>query len=210
MKIKVLLVDDHVNVRKGLRKMLSRSPIVEVVGEAGNGSEALELVQHLNPDVMLLDVEMPGMNGYEVARRVVEFENPVQVLALSGYDEKRYILGMFSSGAVGYITKDEAPDQLLQAVEEVASGYKGWISPRIAEKLGVPARPKGRDTFPTLSQKEISVLKMMTRGKTNREIMKGLGMDQETIKDCVQSIIWKLGVKTRLEAVLRGMQEGLI
>ncbi|MAT43577.1 MAG: DNA-binding response regulator [Anaerolineaceae bacterium] len=210
MKIKILLVDDHVNVRQGLRKMLSRSPKVEIVGEAGNGVEALELVEHLNPDVMLLDVEMPGMNGYEVARRVMDSENNVRVLALSGYDDKRYILGMFSSGAVGYITKDEAPNQLLQAVQEVASGYKGWISPRVAEKLGVPARPKGRDTIPALSLKETQVLRKMTQGKTDREIMQELNMDRSTIKDCVQSIIWKLGVTTRLEAVLRAMQEGLV
>jgi two-component system nitrate/nitrite response regulator NarL len=190
--------------------MLSRSAKVEVVGEAGNGTEALLLVEQLEPDVMLLDVEMPGMNGYEVARRVMESENNVRVLAVSGYDDKRYILGMFSSGAVGYITKDEAPYQLLQAIQEVASGYKGWISPRVAEKLGVPARPKGRDTIPALSAIETQVLKKMTRGKSDREIMRELDIDQPKIKDCVQSIIRKLGVTTRLEAVLRSMQEGRI
>ncbi len=190
--------------------MLSRSPKVEVIGEAGSGKEALALVNDLRPDVVLLDVEMPGMDGYEVARQVTDSKLPVRILALSGYDDKRYILGMFLSGAVGYLTKDEAPQQLLQAVQEVASGYRGWISPRVAAKLGVPARPKGRDTIPALSKKEMQVLEYMTSGKTDREIMLQLEMTKAMLQDCIQSIIWKLGVTSRWEAVLRAMQENLV
>jgi DNA-binding NarL/FixJ family response regulator len=190
--------------------MLSRSPKIEIVGEAGSGMEALTLVKDLDPDVMLLDVEMPGMNGYEVARRVVDREEDVRVLALSGYDDKRYILGMFSSGAVGYITKDEAPTQLLKAVEEVASGYRGWVSPRLAEKLGVPFRPKGRDTIPALSHKEMQILKKLTQGKSDQDILNKLNIDKTTLQNSIQAILWKLGVSSRLEAVLRAMQEDLL
>jgi DNA-binding NarL/FixJ family response regulator len=137
-KIKIILADDHINVRRGLRKMLSRFPQVEVVAEAGDGIEALKLATTLKPDVMLLDVEMPGIKGIEVTKRLLENDPSVQVLALSGYNERRYIVGMFASGAAGYLTKDEAPKHLLNAIYAIAAGHKGWISPKAALTLGIP------------------------------------------------------------------------
>lgn len=190
--------------------MLNRSPMVKVVGEAGGGKEALELTRRLEPDVLLLDVEMPDMNGYEVARRLKAEGSSARILAVSGYDEKRYILGMFSNGAVGYLTKDEAPDQLLNAVEDIATGRKGWISPKVAEKLGVPDRAIGQDTIPALTKVEITILKCLAEGKNDHEIVKILGIKLSEIKEHIQSIIIKMRVKSRLEAVLRAMQEDLI
>lgn len=210
MKIKVLVVDDHQNVRVGLKKMLNHSPLVEVVGEAGSGEEALKLTNKLEPDVLLLDVEMPGMNGYEVARRITDSGHRSRVLALSGHNEKRNILGMFASGAVGYLTKDEAPEQLLTAISEVAAGKRGWISQNVAQILGVPARPVGRDTIPAISAREKSILKMIVAGKSDAEIMKVLDIDQAAIKRMIETINMKLGVKTRLEAIVRAMQEDIV
>ncbi len=190
--------------------MLSRSPEAEVVGEAEGGKEALKLTKDLDPDVMLLDVEMPDMKGYEVARHLAESGCSTRVLALSGYDEKRYILGMFTSGAVGYLTKDEAPEHLIHAVEDIAAGRKGWISPRIAKRLGIPPHPVGRDTIPALSPLEMKVLGCLTEGRTNKEIASILEITPFALKETIQSITSKLGVKSSLEAVLRAMQEGLV
>jgi DNA-binding NarL/FixJ family response regulator len=209
-KIRIIVADDHVNVRRGLRKMLNRSPQVEVIGEAGNGREALELAKTLNPDVLLLDVEMPGMKGYEVARQLMESEARVRVLALSGYNEMHYVLGMFASGAAGYLTKDEAPRQLLSAVQEIAAGRRGWISPEVAKMLGVPNQPTLPGELPAMTKLELKILKSLAAGKTNLEIGKELELENSVVVDNIKSIIGKLGVRSRLEAVLRAIQQGLI
>lgn len=210
MTIKILVVDDHINVRKELRKLLNRNPRMEVVGEAKGGEEALDMAKRLNPDVLLLDVDMPDMNGYEVAKRMTKAGSHTRILAVSGYDEKRYILGMFANGAVGYLTKDEAPEQLITAIKDIASGRKGWISPKVAEKLGVPDRPIGQQTIPVMTKQEIAILNCLGEGKTDLEIMANLGIDTNTLKGNIHSLLTKLRVKSRLEAVLRAMQENLI
>ncbi len=209
-KIRIVLADDHANVRRGLRRMLDRSPQVEVVGEAGDGREALKLAKSLTPDVLLLDVEMPGMKGYEVARHLMESETQVRVLALSGYNELHYVLGMFANGAAGYLTKDEAPRQLLGAVQEIAAGHRGWISPEVAKMLGIPAHPTGPETIPALTLLEMQILKSLAVGKTDLEIGKELGLENAVVVDHIRSVIRKLGVKSRLETVLRAIQENLI
>jgi DNA-binding NarL/FixJ family response regulator len=145
--------------------MINRSSQIEVVGEAGNGREALELAKRLNPDVLLLDVEMPVMGGFEVAKQLKESENQVRVLALSGYNEMHYVLGMFANGADGYLTKDEAPRQLMNAIKEVAAGRRGWISPGVAEMLGVPARPTGTDQFQALTKLEKQILQKIAAAR---------------------------------------------
>lgn len=210
MKIKILLVDDHISVRRGLRKILTKSPRMEVVGEARDGKEALALNDRLNPDIIVLDVEMPGMKGYEVARHLMEEGSSTPVLALSGYNEKHYILGMFASGAVGYLTKDEAPEQLLTAVSEVAAGRKGWLSPSAAQMLGVPAVPLGQNTIPALTSLENKILLCIKEGKTDHAIVTELQIEVPILLENIQSIMRKLGVKSRIEAVLRGLQEGLV
>lgn len=210
MSITILLVDDHENVRVGLRKMLARAPEVEVVGEAGNGLEALELAAKLDPDVLLLDVEMPGMKGYEVARRLTEIESNARILALSGYNEKQYILGMFANGAVGYLTKDEAPGHLLSAVKDIAAGRKGWISAKVAERLGIPERGIGLDTMPALNKVERQILQHILKGKTDDQMMTNLHLGANELAEKIQTLSQKLGVKSRPEAVLRAMQEGLL
>lgn len=210
MKIKIVVADDHKNVRKELRKLLNRSPQVEIVGEAAGGLEAINLTRQFNPDVLLLDVEMPDMNGYEVARRLADEGSSTRILAVSGYDEKRTIFGMFSSGAVGYLTKDEAPEKLLTAIEDIASGRKGWISPKIAKKLGVPDQSNGQNTFPAMTEGEITILNYLANEKSIHEIATAMQMANQEIQDHIRLIIDKLGVKSRQEAILRAMQENII
>ena len=209
-QIKIILADDKTNVRQGLRKLLDRSPRVKVVGEAGDGIEALYLAKNLKPDVLLLDVEMPGMKGVEVAKRLLESAPSVQVLAISGYTEKRYILGMFASGAAGYLTKDEAPKHLIKAIQEIAAGRRGWISPKVLEKLNIPPPRALSDARPTLTNIEMQILRSIAAGRVDPEIEMEMHLESSVVADHIQSIVNKLGVNTRLEAVLRAKQEDLI
>jgi DNA-binding NarL/FixJ family response regulator len=210
MMIKILLVDDNLNVRKGLRNILTQSPQVVIVGETGDGKEALQLHDVLDPDIMILDVEMPGMKGYEVARQLKESGSETPILALSGYNEKHYILGMFASGAVGYLTKDEAPDQLLSAVNEVVAGRKGWLSPNAARMLGFSPRPVETDSIQSLTSLEKQILLSVRDAKTDSTIAMELDVELAVILTSIQSLMQKLGVKSRQEAVLRAMQEDLL
>jgi len=190
--------------------MLGRSPKVEVVGEAGNGKDALELANDLNPDVLLLDVEMPGMKGYEVARKLKDSGSSARVLALSSYNEKRYILSMLTNGAVGYLTKDDASQYLLNAVLEIAAGSKGWISPNVAKMLGIEHLPGGPDAVPALSNRERRVLTLLADGKSDLEIGLELQLDRQALNEITQSMWRKLGAKNNLEAVLRAIQADIL
>jgi DNA-binding NarL/FixJ family response regulator len=209
-KIRVVLADDHPTVRTGIRRYLTRSDEIEVVGEAENGRQALDMVKALNPDILLLDVEMPDLKGYEVVERLSKLGLPVKTLALSAHTEKRYIVGMLTNGASGYLTKEEAPGKLLDAIRAVAAGKRGWISPRVAEQLGMPNPPSGQNSIPILTAQEKIVLDRLAAGETDHEISVNLNLDTPTVQKLVQSIIMKLGVKSRLEAVLRAIREGLL
>jgi len=133
--IRVILADDHPVMRLGIRNLLSRSDQIQVIGEAGNGFDAIRMVGELKPDVLLLDMEMPGMDGVEVARRLREAESPVRILVLSAYDDRQYILSVLEQGASGYLTKDEAPDTIIDAVVSVANGQRGWVSRKVSARM---------------------------------------------------------------------------
>jgi two-component system, NarL family, response regulator DegU len=134
-KIRVVIADDHAIMRVGIRNILSRSNEICVVGEANNGAEAIQLINELNPDVLILDMEMPVMDGVEVARRLQANQSPVHILVLSAYDDRQYILEMLNMGASGYLIKDEAPEVIVDAVQGIANGEKGWISRKAAVRL---------------------------------------------------------------------------
>lgn len=134
-KIRVVIADDHAIMRVGIRNILSRSNIIDVVGEASNGVEAIALVKELMPAVLVLDMEMPIMDGVEVARRLQMENFPVHILVLSAYDDRQYILEMLNMGAAGYLIKDEAPEVIVDAVQGVARGEKGWISRKAAVRV---------------------------------------------------------------------------
>jgi len=131
----VVLAEDNDFVRKGIRRLLDIAQNIEVVGEAGDGVEAIRLVKKLTPDVLLLDVELPRINGIEVARQVSRFTEKTHILVLSAYDDPEYIQAMLANGVAGYLTKDEAPRRIVQAILGVAQGEKGWISPQVEKKI---------------------------------------------------------------------------
>lgn len=134
-RVRVMLADDNKVIRAGIRKLLNKVPDITVVGEAGNGLEVLQLVDRINPDVLLLDIEMPLLNGIEVARQLKKSSNEVPILVLSAYTNLEYIKSMLDHGVSGYLIKDEAPEQIIEAVRGVASGQTGWVSSQIKANL---------------------------------------------------------------------------
>jgi DNA-binding NarL/FixJ family response regulator len=134
--VRVILADDNEIIRAGIRNLLNKAEDIEVVGEAKNGVEAIHLVNTLLPDVLLLDIEMPLLNGIEVTRQLKSGESSTPILVLSAYTNREYIRQMLANGASGYLIKDEAPDQIVAAVRGIARGEKGWVSPQVKAKLG--------------------------------------------------------------------------
>jgi two-component system response regulator DegU len=134
-KVQVVIADDHAIMRVGIRNILTRSERISVIGEASDGAEAIKLVAEKNPDVLILDMEMPVMDGVEVARQLQATHSPVKILVLSAYDDRQYILEMLKMGASGYLIKDEAPEVIVDAVQSIASGEKGWISRKAAVRV---------------------------------------------------------------------------
>lgn len=211
--IGVVLADDHPVVRSGIRHLLEQAPDIVVLGEASDGVEALRLVEELVPDVLLLDMEMPGLAGVDVARRLQAARVPVRVLGLSAYDDEQYIFGLLANGAVGYLTKEEALDTICEAVRGVASGEEGWLSRRVTAKLIQREQAPKAPIVPQasgLSAREQQVLQLLADGRGNEQIADTLGISDGTVKNHVTSIYTKLGVATRAEAVAWAWRHGHI
>ncbi len=207
--IRVLLADDHPVVRTGIRNLLGRSPDIQVVGEASNGTEALQLCDELKPDVILLDMEMPGLKGVEVAQRLRSAESSIRVLALSAYDDKQYILELLESGASGYLTKEEAPETIIDAIRGVSQGEQGWVSRRVAAQMSVWMREDEPDSN-RLTHRELEVLRLVVEGKTNQGIGLNLGISEKTVEKYLEAVFAKLSVTSRVEAAVYAVREGLV
>jgi len=207
--IRVLLADDHPVVRTGIRNLLGRSPDIQVVGEASNGTEALQLCDELKPDVILLDMEMPGLKGVEVAQRLRSMESSIRVLALSAYDDKQYILELLESGASGYLTKEEATETIIDAIRGVSQGEQGWVSRRVAAQMSVWMREDEPDGN-RLTHRELEVLRLVVEGKTNQGIGLNLGISEKTVEKYLEAVFAKLSVTSRVEAAVYAVREGLV
>jgi DNA-binding NarL/FixJ family response regulator len=207
--IKVVLADDHPVVRTGIKNLLSRSADIEVIGEASSGAEALTLVNDLSPDVLLLDMEMPGIKGVEVAQQIHRGGMDVRILALSAYDDKHYILELLENGAAGYLTKEEAPDTIIDAIRGVSQGEQGWVSRRVAAQMSVWMRDDEPDSS-RLTKRELEVLKLVVEGKTNQGIGVSLGISEKTVEKYLEAVFSKLGVSSRVEAAVYAVREGMI
>jgi two-component system response regulator DegU len=206
--IKVIIADDHPVVCRGIHELLDRAEGIEVIGEANSGSRALQLVENLLPDVLILDIEMPDINGVEVVNKIVEKSIPVRILGLSSYDDRQYISQLLSLGASGYLIKDEMPENIIEAVRGVARGEKGWVSHKVAAVLGKMLESK--DDNNDLTGRELDVLRQVTLGKTNAEIGLELGISEKTVEKHLDIIFRKMGVVSRVEAAVRAVREKLI
>jgi DNA-binding NarL/FixJ family response regulator len=208
--IKVLVVDDHQVVRRGLRTFLEVQDDIEVVGEAADGAEGVELAEALRPDVILLDVKMPGVDGIEALRMLRDRGNPARVLVVTSFTEKSTVVPAIRSGAAGYVYKDVDPQALASAIRAVHGGHV-LLQPEIAEALMTgDTQAGGRSgAGATLTDREREVLAEIARGRSNREIARALVLSEKTVKTHVSSIFMKLDVADRTQAALYAVRHGL-
>jgi DNA-binding NarL/FixJ family response regulator len=205
-KIRIMLADDHPVARAGIRKFLNKATDIEVIAEASDGNQAVDLVKKLVPDVLLLDIELPGIKGVEVARELQAMGSPTKILVLSTYDDKQFIFGLLGNGAAGYLTKEEVPETIVDAVRGVARGEKGWVSRRVAAIMSAWTQ-NDEVTSKSLTPRELDVLKWVVKGKTNQEIGMELGISQKTVEKHLESVFAKLKVTSRVEAAVLAVQE---
>jgi DNA-binding NarL/FixJ family response regulator len=200
--VRVVVADDHPVVRAGIRDMLEGADDITVVGEATNGAEALDLVQEEHPDVLLLDMEMPELSGVEVARRLQAESHPVRLLALSSYEEQEYVQGLLQNGASGYLTKEHAPELILEAVRAVARGEVRWfVQPNASE----PSPPSS-----DLTPRETDILRLMAKGHSNTSIAEELSLAESTIRKHATQIYRKINAESAREAIAWAWQNGIM
>jgi DNA-binding NarL/FixJ family response regulator len=207
--IKLLVVDDHPVDRDGLTGMFSADPGFEVVGQAGDGAEAVAQAQRLSPDVILMDLRMPGTDGLAAITELKELGVPARVLVLTTYDTDSYVLPAIEAGATGYLLKDAPRDELLKAVRAAAAG-QSVLSPAVATTLVNSVRTPPPPPVGPLSQRELEVLRLVAAGGTNRDAAKKLFISEATVKTHLLSIYTKLGVSDRAAAVGEGYKRGLL
>jgi DNA-binding NarL/FixJ family response regulator len=207
--IKVLLVDDHQVVRRGLRTFLEVQEDIEVVGEASDGAEGVARAEELKPDVVLMDVKMPGMDGVEALRRLRELDNPARVLVVTSFTEQRTVIPALRAGAAGYVYKDVDPDALAGAIRSVHAGHI-LLQPEVADALlsqeGVNYS-QGRGG--SLTEREREVLGLIADGRSNREIARALVLSEKTVKTHVSNILMKLDLSDRTQAALWAVRHGV-
>ena len=210
--IKILLVDDHVVLRQGTRELLEHERDIQVVGEAGDGEEAVQLALELKPDVIVMDVALPKMSGIDATKRIKELMPSAMVLVLTGYDYDEYIFSLLEAGAAGYLLKDISGDDLVDAIHAVCAG-EPVLHPTVVAKL--MARFKSQDARPavlqseaSLSEREMEVLKLAAKGMSNKDLGEALCISIRTVQAHMRSIFNKLGVGSRSEAVVLGLRKG--
>jgi two-component system response regulator NreC len=212
-KIRLLLVDDHEIVRAGLRMLFMAEPDMEIVGEAGSAEEALRAVRKVKPDVVLMDVAMPGMSGIEATRRIKEADPGVAVLALTMHEDEQYFFEMLNAGASGYIPKRAAPDDLVSAIHVVSQGNV-FLYPTLAKLLVkdfIQRAESGEDSVAdVLTPREREVLTYIAEGHTNREIAEELVISHKTVDRHRENIMRKLNLHSRVELVKYAIEKGLI
>ena len=214
--VRILLADDQPLLRTGFRMVLGGEPDLDIVAEAGDGVEAVDLARRLLPDVVLMDIRMPRMDGVAATRTIVEAKLPVRVLILTTFDLDEYVVGALRAGASGFLAKDVPADDLVAAIRTVAAG-EAVVAPRIlkrlldkfAESLPDPSAAPPRD-LRVLTDREREVLVQLARGLSNAEIAKELSVSETTVKTHVGHLLTKLGLRDRVQAVVLAYETGLV
>lgn len=214
--IRILLVDDHPIVREGLRSLLEIQENIEVVGEASDGQDGLEQAISLQPDIVLMDIRMSGVNGVEATRQITSRIPNARVIILTSYDEDEQVFEAIKAGASGYVLKDVNPDQLLMAIHAIADGYS-LLSPSIARKLRDEFQHHTRsagaaitDENIPLTARENQVLTLIAQGHNNHEIARSLSISEKTVKTHISNIFTKLRITDRSQAILYAARQGLV
>jgi len=211
-KITILLAENHVVVRESIRRFLEREANFEVVGEAGDGEEAVQMASQLKPDVIVMDISMPKLNGIEATKQIKALQPSAVVLILTAYDYEQYIFPLLEAGAAGYLLKDVSSRELISAIQTVHKG-EAVLHPAVARKVMERLRqtkvePTGERALDLLTEREITILKMAARGMSNNDIAQELHLSVRTIESHLGSIFNKLGVGSRTEAVIQAMKKG--
>jgi len=214
--IRILLVDDQRLMREGLHILLELEPGLEIAGEADNGQAALNAYEELQPDVVLMDVRMPGMDGVEATWRLRERWPKARIVILTTFDDDEYVFEGLRAGALGYLLKDVSCQDLAHAVRTVAAGG-ALIEPSVAAKVvaefarvAPPARAAGAGLAEPLSEREVTILRLLASGLTNRQIAERLSLAEGTVKNYVTNVLGKLGAHDRTQAAIRARELGLI
>jgi two-component system, NarL family, response regulator LiaR len=214
--IRILLADDHVMLRQGTSEILRKESDIEIIGEADNGQQAIELAWRLRPDIVVMDVRMPVLSGIEATRRIREAMPEVQVLVLTAYDDDQYIFSLLQAGASGYLLKTAPVNELVNAIRIVRSG-ESPLDPSIARKVVVhmgkdqgSRSPAGKDAslIEPLTPREQEVLQLLSRGLNNQAIAEALYVSDRTVQAHLTNIFAKMGVSSRLDAVLTAIRRG--
>jgi len=218
-QIKIVIVDDHPVVRAGLRQVLSAASDIQVIGEGENGEQALQLVEECHPDVLVLDVSLPKLNGLDVTRRLRAQGDPTAILILTVHDDNATIFGLLECGATGYVLKDEALETLASAVRAAAQ-HQPWLSQAVTHRLlqrslpqsfpGNPSGPTGEGCGEALTRREKEVLCLLAEGLDNTAIARRLVITTRTVQNHVSNLYSKLGTSSRTEAALYAIRHGLV
>lgn len=211
-KQRIILVDDHEVVRLGLKSLLERHPQFEVVGEAGSARDALEQVAAMEPDVVVMDIRLPGTSGIEACEQIVDQFPNTKVIMLTSYAEDEMLFSAIRAGASGYVLKQIASEELVKAIEAVGRGealLDPAVTQRVFQEVRRAVKEEEASAFAHLSQQEKHVLLLVSEGKTNREIAKSLFLGEGTVRNYVSSILSKLGVNNRAEAAAYAVEHNL-
>ena len=210
--IRVLIADDHPLFREGMRGRLDRVADIDVVGEAANGDEAVEMAKRLEPDVILMDIKMPGLNGIEATRKISQANPQVNVLVLTMFEDDDSVFAAMRAGAKGYLLKDSGGEGVVHAIRAVASG-EAVFGPGVAERIigyfSVSRSATPQRAFPELTEREEEVLSLIAQGKSKQEIAKALFLSVKTVRNHATNIFLKLQVADRAQAVIRAREAGM-
>jgi DNA-binding NarL/FixJ family response regulator len=210
--IRVLVADDQALVRSGFRMILEERADLELVGEAGDGVEVIELARTLDPDVILMDVRMPNLDGVEATRRLVDAGTRARILVLTTFDLDEYVYAAIRAGASGFLLKDVEPTELVDAIRVVAAG-NSLFGPEATERLVArfaQPRPENTEALDGLTEREREILRMLATGLSNAELAQQLYLSETTVKTHVSSVLRKLGVRDRVQAVIAAYDAGLV
>ncbi len=212
-KIRILLAEDHVLVRQSLRDYLEKEEDLEVIGEAGDGEQLVALAKDLNPDIIIMDVAMPKLNGIKATKKIKAMNLPVPILILTAYDIDQYVFSLIEAGAAGYLLKDIDGEELKESIRRVSRG-DSVLHPTVARKLMERLRTNNKSqdarSFEVLTDREIETLELAARGKSNKEIADQLSVTVHTVESHLGHIFTKLGVGSRTEAVVLALKKGWI
>ncbi|MCP1123624.1 response regulator transcription factor [Bacillus sp. 3103sda1] len=211
MKIKLLLVEDHHIVRRGLVFFLKTKEEFDIIGEVGDGEEALQFIQKERPDVVLMDVSMPKMDGIEATKRMKQYDPSIKILMLSSFSEQDYVLPALEAGADGYQLKEVQPDQLVASIIAVHQGNTNFHPKITPALLGRPATVEiKQDSLSMLTKREKEVLREIAKGRSNKEIAAELHITEQTVKTHVSNVLAKLNVDDRTQAALYAVKHGVV